>query len=83
MDTGIKIAVIVFQVILLIILLYSIYTVSVTGKMTTFMKWLIVGSSAGILMFADKVRCAIGIGALIVALIAKYITDKKMENETT
>ncbi len=83
MDTGIKIAVISFQILLLIILLYSIYKVSVKGEMTTFAKWLIVGSATGILVFADKIRCIIGIGALIFALIAKHITDKKRENETT
>lgn len=83
MDTGIKIAVIVFQVILLIILLYSIYMVSIKREMTTFTKWLIVGSATGILLFADKLRCFMEVGALIVALIAKYITDKKRENETT
>lgn len=74
---------IAIQVLLFIALLYAIFSVSVTGKMTTFRKWLIAGSAAGILIFADKIRCIMGIGALIVALIAQHITDKKRENETT
>lgn len=80
MELEIQIAI---QVLLFIALLYAIFSVSVTGKMTTFRKWLIVGSATGILLFADKLRCFMGVGALIVALIAKYITDKKRENETT
>lgn len=78
MELEIQIAV---QVLLFIALLYTIFSVSVTGKMTTFRKWLIIGSSAGILLFADKIRCTIGIGALIVALVTKHFTDKKKRND--
>lgn len=77
----VKVAIAV-QIMFLVTLLYSIFRISVTGKMTTFTKWMIAGSYIGVLAFADRVKLITGILFIAIVMVTKYLTDKKKHIET-
>lgn len=63
----------IVQIVLLIVLLYGVYTVTATGKMSNFTKWLIVGSATAIFIISDKV---FGVVTVLIVLGIKAFKHK-------
>jgi len=71
-------AITIIEVVLFLILLYTYFKVSATGKATTFTKWVITLSSIGILVIADKVKLLIWLLVVAAVWLIKY---KKKGND--
>jgi len=80
MSDNAMIVVIIVQFILLGLLLYCIYLVTSKGHTTTFVKWVMLISSIGILALADKFKLIAWSFVMAAAWIIRY---KKKKNELT
>lgn len=70
---------VIVEIILFIALMYTYYVVSVSDKVSTFYKWIIILSSVGILAIADKVKLLMFIITVTILWLFKY--HKKQSND--
>lgn len=72
---GIKLIAII-EVCFFLLLLYTYFKISVTGRVTTFTKWVLTLSSIGILFLADKIKLLIWLTVVGFIWIIKYYKKK-------
>ena len=65
---------VIINVLLLIGLLYGYYNVTVTGRLSTFSKWLIACAGMAIMIISDKV---IGVLAILFTLLIRAFIKTK------
>ena len=75
-----KIIFLYLQVVLFIIMLYAIYTLSISKEPKPFHKWVFMISSVGILFLADKVKLVIWLVGVAIVYVLKYFTTKNKIN---
>ena len=68
----------IIEIMFFIALVYTYFKVSITGKVTTFSKWIIALCSMGILFFADKIKLLLFVIAIAVIWIIRH---KKRNND--
>jgi hypothetical protein len=65
---------VIINLVLLVALLYGYYNVTVTGKLSTFTKWLIAVSGMAIMIIMDKVM---GVLFILSTLLIKALLKRK------
>ena len=70
----------IIEILFFMLLLFTYFKVSYSGRVTTFSKWLVTLSSIGILFFADKIKLLLWLICVGAIWVIRY---KKKNNELT